>query len=298
MLPHRASWLCLSCYFFLLFTFVECGIAPLASKTFPGRWHRKQESTWPWTALLYFSVFGDIEGCMATLIDKEWLITTAHCLYLGQRVIPAKYIKVELGAFTRGNSHHKLVLHDLSQIVVHKDFQQSLTLDRKVLSGNIALVRLAKPIEITEKVRPICMPTRMEVDHLLGPGTSRDGVVVGWGKTSEHRVRSTLHEVAVSVEHRSRCRWTKINYDPLNMICAGFKEYQKTPCVGDSGSPLMFPVSSPNHSKPKWVLGGVMSWGLSVLPDGCHRDYRYTVYTSVGRYLKWIKFRGNRGNTK
>lgn len=233
---------------------------------------------------------------MATLIDKEWLITTAHCLYLGQRVIPAKYIKVELGAFTRGNSHHKLVLHDVSQIVIHKDFQQNFTLNLKLLSGNIALVRLAKPIEITEKLRPICMPTKMETNRLLR--TSRDGVVVGWGKTSEHRVRSTLHEVAVSVAHKSRCEWAKISYDRHNMICAGFKENQKMPCVGDSGSPLMFPVSNPNHSTPKWVLGGVMSWGLNVLPEGCHRDYRYTVYTSVRHYLEWIKFRGNRGNTQ
>lgn len=235
---------------------------------------------------------------MATLIDKEWLITSAHCLYLGQRAIPAKHIKVELGAFKRGTSHHKLVLHDVSQIVIHKDFNQNLTLDRKVLSANIALLRLAKPVDVTDKIRPICMPTRMEVDHLLRPGVQRDGVVVGWGKTSDHRVRSTLHEAAVYVEHRSSCRWTKISYDPLNMICAGYKEDQKTHCIGDSGSPLMFSIPSVDQSTPKWVLGGVMSWGLSLLPEGCHRDYRYTVYTSVGRYLKWIKFRGNRWNTK
>lgn len=231
---------------------------------------------------------------MATLIDKEWLITTAHCLHLGPKVIPTKFVKVELGAFTRGSSSHKPVLHDVSQIVIHKDFDE----DRMVLSANIALVRLAKPINVTDEIRPICIPTRMEVDRLLRPGVSRDGVVVGWGKTRDHRVRSTLHEAAVSVVHRSKCRWANIAFDAHSMICAGYKEAEKTACVGDSGSPLMFSVPTRDQSATKWVLGGVMSWGLNVLPEGCHKDYRFTAYTSVGRNLKWIKFRGKRGNTK
>lgn len=233
---------------------------------------------------------------MATLIDKEWLITSAHCLYLGHIVIPTKFVKVELGAFSRGSSSHDPVLHDVSHIVIHKDFNA----DRKVLAGNIALVRLTKPINVTDEIRPICIPTRMEVEKLLKPGASSDGVVIGWGKTPEHRVRSTLHQAAVMVSHRSQCeRWAyNIAFDENTMICAGFKEVEKTACVGDSGSPLMFSVTTRDQSSTKWVLGGVMSWGLNVLPKGCHKDYRYTAYTSVERNLKWIKFRGNRGNTK
>ncbi|CAH3046479.1 unnamed protein product [Pocillopora meandrina] len=274
----------------------ECGVAPLVGSSLPGRWHSEDQATWPWAALLHFSVFGDIEGCMATLIDKEWLITSAHCLYLEHKVIPKKFVKVELGAFSRGSSSHDPVLHDVSHIVIHKDFNA----DRKVLAGNIALVRLTKPINVTDEIRPICIPTRMEVEKLLKPGASSDGVVIGWGKTPEHRVRSTLHQAAVMVSHRSRCeRWANnIAFDENTMICAGFKEVEKTACVGDSGSPLMFSVTTRDQSSTKWVLGGVMSWGLNVLPKGCHKDYRYTAYTSVERNLKWIKFRGNRGNTK
>ena len=284
-----------------LLIFAECGIAPLARKSIQGRWLPQERPTWPWAALLHFSIFGDIEGCMATLIDKEWLITAARCLYLGpQNVAPkyialsAQYIKVELGAFKRWSSSHKPVLHDVSEIVVHKDFNPN------TLSANIALVRLSKPVKITDEIRPICLPTRMEVDHLLRPGVPTDGVVIGWGKTPDHRVRSTLHEAAVSVEHRSLCTWANMNYDVHNMICAGYKEQQDTTCIGDSGSPLMFSVASHGQTSKKWVLGGVMSWGLSVFADGCHSDYRYTGYTNVGRNLKWIKFRGksNKGNTK
>ena len=236
---------------------------------------------------------------MATLIDKEWLITTARCLFLGLRptasnFIPlsARHIKVELGAFKRGSSDHRPVLHDVSQIVIHKDF------DPKTLSANIALVRLAKPVKITSEISPICIPTRMEVIHLLRPGNSTDGVVVGWGKDPDHRVKNALHEAVVSIEHRSQCKWAKMDFDAHNMICAGYKEQQDTTCIGDSGSPLMFSVA--NRGSTKWVLGGVMSWGLNVFPDGCHSDYRYTGYTSVGRHLKWIKFRGksHKGNTE
>lgn len=238
---------------------------------------------------------------MATLIDKEWLITAARCLYLGPRpvapnyiALSASHITVELGAFQRGSSYHRPVLHNVSQIVVHKDF------DPKTLSANIALIRLAKPVAITDEIRPICIPTRMEVEHLLKPGVSTVGVVVGWGKGPDHRVKGALHEAAVSVEHRSLCKWANMNYDVHNMVCAGYKEEHNTTCIADSGSPLMFSVASRGRSSTKWVLGGVMSWGLSVFPQGCHSDYRYTGYTNVGRNLKWIKFRGksHKGNTK
>lgn len=64
-------------------------------------------------------------------------------------------------------------------------------------------------------------------------------------------------------------------------------------CVGDSGFLLMFFVSNFNYSILKWVLGGVMSWGLNVFFEGCYCDYCYMVYMSVRYYLEWIKFRGN-----
>lgn len=270
----------------------ECGIAPLASTIIQGKWLPQGHPKWPWTALLHFSVFGDIEGCMATLIHKEWLITAARCLYLGPFSASESYInispqniKVELGAYKRWSPDHTPVLHDVSEIVVHKDF------DPKTLSANIALVHLVRPVIISEDVRPICLPSRSEIEHLLKSGMSSDGIVVGWGKTPDHQVRSTLHEAAVSVKDRSLCKWSNMKYDEHNMICAGYKEQQDTTCIADSGSPLMFSVT--NRNSTKWVVGGVTSWGLSVFADGCHSNYRYTGYTNVGRFLKWIRFRGN-----
>lgn len=279
----------------------ECGVAPLASQSIQGRWLPQEHPKWPWTALLHFSVFGDIEGCMATLIDKEWLITAARCLYLGPLTetpkyvaLSAQYVKVELGVFKRWSSDKKPVLHDVSEIVVHKHFNPD------TLSANIALLRLANPVEITDEIRPICLPIRTEVEHLLKPGASTDGVVVGWGKTPDHRVRSTLHEAAVSLVYQSHCKWSNMTYDAHNMLCAGYKKAQNTTCIGESGAPLMFSVANQGRNPTKWVLGGVMSWGLNLFPNGCHSDYRFTGYMNLGRNLKWIKSRGkrNKGNTK
>lgn len=278
----------------------ECGIAPLASRSIQGKWLPQEQPKLPWTALLHFSVFGDIEGCMATLIDKEWLITAARCLFLAPHTVAGNFInisdqsiKVELAAFKRWSPDHAPKLHDISEIVIHRDF------DPKTLSANVALVRLAQPVKTTDDVRPICLPTRSEIEHLLKSGASSDGIVVGWGKTPDHQVRSTMHEATVSVEHRSQCKWSNMSYDVHNMICAGYKEPQETTCIADSGSPLMFPVTSvQGQNSTKWVVGGIMSWGLSVLPDGCHSNYRYTGYTNVGRFLKWIRLRGktHKGN--
>ena len=232
---------------------------------------------------------------MGTLIDKEWVLTAAHCVYLGPLVLTPNFVKVELGAFTRASPSHEPVLLDVAEIVPRKEFEPHT----KNLTSNIALIRLAKPVKITDDVKPICIPTRKEVTHLLKPGASRRGVLIAWGKTREHKIRKTLHQAPVEIVHRSKCAWSGFKYEVINMICAGFTNVAGTPCISDTGSPLMFAVGR-NPSSRKWVLGGITSWGLSIFDNGCHQNYHYTGYTSVERYLKWIKFRGknSKGNIK
>ena len=260
----------------------ECGLAPSVVEPTQDGWKGAEEVSWPWTALIHFGIFGDIEGCMGTLIDREWVITTSHCVSLGQTPLNPKSTKVQVGVYERSSHGSQPKLHDVQEIITHKDFNPDLS----KLHSNIALVHLAKPINVTNEIRPICLPTRQEIQFILQPGVVRKGVVIGWGKMENHRVQSTLKQAQVNVVHYHHCNWANRFYDPKKMICAGYKT--TSTCMSDSGSPIMFPVNHPQASR-KWVLGGLLSWGLSTLPTGCHKDYGYSAYINIGRQLKWIK---------
>lgn len=139
--------------------------------------------------MFYFSVFGDIEGCMVIFIDKEWLIILVYCLYLGYKVIFIKFVKVEFGVFFCVFLSYDLVLYDVLYIVIYKDFN----VDWKVFVGNIVLVCLIKLINVIDEIRFICILIRMEVEKFLKFGVLSDGVVIGWGKIFEYWVCSIFY---------------------------------------------------------------------------------------------------------
>ena len=63
------------------------------------------------------------------------------------------------------------------------------------------------------------------------------------------------------------------------MVCAGhFNGTLGDSCTGDSGGPLTI------ENRGRWVLAGIISWG-----DGCGRIGKYSVYTRVSIYSRWIR---------
>jgi len=250
---------------------LQCGLRPRVNQrrarivgggnTSPG--------AWPWQAAMYRD--GDYQ-CGATLISDRWLISAAHC-YLRSTT---RFWLARLGANRRGNTLLSPYerLHAVSHIVMHPDYKEVGYVH------DIALLRLRDQVEMSDFVRPVCLPP---------PGSEiRDGAlctVVGWGQLFESgRIfPDTLQEVQLPLISSPECKKRTV-FLPLyriteNMFCAGYERGGRDACLGDSGGPLMCQEPS-----GEWTLTGVTSNGY-----GCARAGRPGVYTKVASYSDWIE---------
>ena len=166
--------------------------------------------------------------------------------------------------------------------------------------NDIALIRLPSPARPSQVVQVVCLP--MEA---LSSDTTKTGMVVGWGKTSNNQSISTkkgiysekqqklevisLHnlpiwcsciQVPILIDD---CPRTRIDHD--SQICAG-GEKGKDSCNGDSGGGLFWregALEDPESDKP-WNLIGIVSFGSRSCGVG-----RPAVYTRVSAFLDWIQ---------
>ncbi|OCT64594.1 hypothetical protein XELAEV_18045693mg [Xenopus laevis] len=235
-----------------------------------------------------------IHNCGGSLIDSQWAISAAHCF---ARPIFLSDYKVDLGAYQL--SVPSGIVVDVAAVYLHPTFRGAGG------SGDIALIKLAKPVQFTDYIIPICIPTP-NIDFPNGVNS----VVTGWGTISQQGMKMnkalqfikpkkikramslpyprTLQKVLVPTIARASCdQMYHIDNPTLpanqsiilwDMICAGYKAGKKGSCQGDSGGPLVY------HWNGSWLLAGIVSWGF-----GCALPNRPGVYTSVTAYSTWIK---------
>ncbi|XP_053117453.1 serine protease 30-like [Hemicordylus capensis] len=173
-----------------------------------------------------------------------------------------------------------MVSSAVSQIILHPYYAGA------GLSGDIALMRLKKPVSFSRSISPICLPSAS------GPEPFPVGMkcwITGWGHAFPKAplIARTLREVEVPILDGDECDQMLHNNtsDTTNstsvhddMICAGYQEGQKDSCQGDSGGPL---ACNQNNT---WFLAGVVSFGL-----GCGEPNQPGVYTRVTSYMDWIQ---------
>ena len=110
--------------------------------------------------------------------------------------------------------------------------------------------------------------------------------MIGWGRI--HNVGSSvqrLQHVALPIVDRNHCvQRNRFNGHVVNqqMICAGYNDgiNYASGCHGDSGGPLA--CEQPDG---RWKLYGVTSWGS----PQCNGLDRYTVFSRVSKYTKWLR---------
>ncbi|KAG8583052.1 hypothetical protein GDO81_008263 [Engystomops pustulosus] len=242
-------------------TDIECGKPKRKQRNCPGRivgGCEANQHSWPWQISLRTSF--NLHFCGGTLIDRQWVLTAAHCLERSNR--PASY-KVVLGIhLEKGNEPSKQVC----------DVEKLFLEPRK---ADIALLKLKSPAVITDKVLPACLPTL----NYVVPDKS-ECHVTGWGETQGTGGDGVLKQADFPVIENKLCNSPEYLSGRVKSheLCAGNLLGGHDSCQGDSGGPLVC------FDGAKYVLQGVTSWGL-----GCAQAMKPGVYVRVSSFIPWIE---------
>lgn len=268
----------------------ECGVSVTKPRARNVRGNKATSGVWPWQINIHWD---GVPVCNGALIDKEWVITAAHCFYskTWRPVIrPASRYTVKAGGHHLGDrktSPEQII--EAAKIYIHSNYK------RQNHENDIALLKLERKVKLGKYVSPVCLPE--ENEDLAAPG--KHGFVAGWGerqtrlkpdrKSSKQsrkksRTKVTVH-IALGISSAQVCRnSTKQAFNNTVMFCAGDGEKAgQHSCRGDGGGPFLRERYDSKTRKYRWTVAGLVSWG-----EGCGVKGRYNFFTRVAPYFDWI----------
>ncbi|XP_041717096.1 serine protease 27-like [Coregonus clupeaformis] len=239
-----------------------CGIASLNTKIVGGQ--AAVPGRWPWQASLHRS---NSHFCGGSLINKEWVLTAAHCF----PSTSTSGLLVYLGRQYQQSNNYNEVTRTVSQIIRHPNYNSATS------NNDICLLKLSSSVTFTDYIQPVCLAA---VGSTYYTGTT--SWVTGWGDiNSDVPLPSpgTLREVNVPVvgNRKCNCLYAGVGSITNNMICAGLLAGGKDSCQGDSGGPMV------SKQGLVWIQSGVVSFG-----QGCAAANFPGVYTRVSQYQTWL----------
>lgn len=217
---------------------------------------------YPWmVALLQSSVSdnGAAFFCGGTLIDRQWVLTAAHC------VTGSEPGEIEIAVNEVYLKSTRVVRIPVQKIIAHSNF-----IDKGY--RDVAVMKLARKV-----------PDSVATIDLIGrEGRVRSGtrvVAMGWGITQSGRISTRLKEVALAVGLTSACNRFTTRFYPNYELCVVSPGRSKGTCSGDSGGPI---VARDAQTRKLYQIG-LTSWGRG----DCNTGYP-GVYTRLADVAPWI----------
>jgi secreted trypsin-like serine protease len=207
--------------------------------------------------------------CGGTLIDKDTVLTAAHCL------VNPKPDKLQVVIGRTALSQNRGQLRSVSRRFIYPRYSGN----ERAEVYDAAVLKLSRPVK---GINPIKLATAKQ-NNLEKPGHFLTSA--GWGVVKQRPgpfdiLPFRMHEVSVPVVSDSRAKRTYqsqgLKYLPSLHVAAGKKG--NGPCFGDSGGPLFDSGSR--------TQVGITSYGAG----GCGRARYPAVYTEVNnpQIGKWI----------
>lgn len=237
------------------------------------------EGELPWVVDMR-QVVGPMEMhvCGAALIDKEWVVTAAHCVANG---VDSTNLRLRLNTVrTNGpvNPNGGEIRKPM-QIFVHPSFSMS---ESPAAGNDIALIKLNAPVP---NITPIRLPS--QADTTTAYETGAPVKIAGWGlrDTVGISIPDTMKWCNSKIFDFNLCNSVVLSTMNVNLsrnvFCAGYgaNEDPSGAAAGDSGGPVWKLSGSDN------IIIGVVSAG-SAGPTTRYNEPG--LYTKVAAFRSWI----------
>ncbi|XP_060776199.1 serine protease 27-like [Neoarius graeffei] len=241
-----------------------CGHAPFNTRIVGGQ--SASDGTWPWQVSLQSPAYTGGHFCGGSLINKDWVLTAAHCFSSTK----TSGLTVYLGKQTLSGLNPNQIARGVKQVILHPKYN-SATQD-----NDIALLLLNSSVTFTDYIIPVCLAGEgSNFPHdtkcwITGWGSIASGVPLPSPGVLQEAMVSTIYSLLCDLLHG-------FGSITPNMMCAGNLSGRQDTCQGDSGGPLV------TKRGAVWIQAGITSWG-----EGCGNSRLPGVYTQVSQYQKWI----------
>jgi len=220
--------------------------------------------------------------CGATLIDHNFVMTAAHCVYDKQRSapLPASELHLRMGVTNIKSNDEDSPFQDFDvhDVIIHPDYNPNS------LRYDVALLAVDGYVKYAKHINPVCLPA---TDDSAANYVNQQCIALGWGKNSftKGQFQSNLQSVQLGVVDHDKCEillknttLTAVFRLHESFVCAGGKEGYDT-CTGDGGGPLA--CLGPDR---RFVEVGITSWGVQ-----CGQKNVPGVYVNVPFISDWIR---------